>query len=99
MDNDNQQKITFQEEFINKDDSEIYLNKIPFLEVLNKIKNNENLNILKKEIFELKRIIHNPNLDESGFINISPNGETISFKKRCLFLIIKKLIPQLQKLY
>ncbi len=70
----------------------VIINKEKFIQIVDDINNNNDLNPLKLKIVNLKNIISNHKNDREGIINIDSNGDTISLRKDILISDLNQIL-------
>lgn len=82
----------FKELDFNGIDKNIYINKTKFLEIISQIQEQPNLAALKENIYSLKQKLSNFKNDQSGLLNISSNGDTLTINQKYLYTELKQIV-------
>ena len=69
----------------------IILNKERFVQILEEIKDLNDLNLLKNKIIALKDILIYPKNDRAGILNIDANGDTVSLPRDILISELEQI--------
>lgn len=70
----------------------VILNKERFIEILNSIVKNKELEIIKNIILNLKNIINNYKKDSEGILNIESNGDTVTVRRDVLISELDQIL-------
>ncbi|MDD3726112.1 MAG: DNA methyltransferase, partial [Candidatus Ratteibacteria bacterium] len=70
----------------------VIVNKEKFIEILNNTFSQEDLNLIKQQIYKLEEIIFSPKNDIFGVMNIEKEGDTVLFKKETLISELEQIL-------
>ena len=89
----NNQGIMFvPQDFIDISSKMIILNRERFIEVIDQASKLDNLDLIKKEIIQIKYIINYPNTDRKGITNIDSDGNSITWRASLIISYLDKII-------
>jgi len=70
----------------------VVVNKEKFIEILNNIFSQKDLNSIKQQIYKLNEIILSPKNDTFGIMNIEKEGDTILFNKEIIISELEQIL-------